>query len=551
MAKKFVVGIDFGTLSGRAAVVSAEDGEVLATSDKAYEHAVMDRTLTAGDGQSLPAEFALQCAHDYMDVLFEIVPAAVEKSGIDPADVVGLGLDFTSSTVVAAKEDGTPVSDEFPNRPHAYVKLWKHHGAQEQADRMVKVANERGEAWLNRYGGIISSELLVPKMLETFEEDPEVFDATDVFIDAGDWVIWQLSGNRNFAAGMAGYKRLYQDGKNLSKEYLAALNPEFSDALELKMQGPIIPLGSKAGELTDEAAKKLGLPDGIALAAANIDAHVNAPAAEGVEPGQLVAAMGTSTAAVLSYPELRDVYGAFGVVDGGVVDGQWGYEVGQTAVGDIFAWFVDHCVPAHYAKEAEERGISIHTLLTEKVERQEVGEHGLVALDWHNGVRSVLMDSNLSGTIVGLTLHTPPESIYRALIEATAFGMRRIVDAFKDADIEVTEYIAAGGLVKNPFLMQVYADVLNMPISTATNEQNGALGSAIFAATAAGVYDSVAQASGAMGDKDVATFTPDEERAKRYDELYALYIKLHDYFGRENSDVMHDLKRIQREATRA
>ncbi len=549
---RYVVGIDFGTLSGRAAIVRVSDGQVLSTADTQYRHGVMDRTLTAGDNQKLPGEFALQVPADYLEVLQDAVPRALAESGVDPAQVVGIGLDFTASTVLPTTADGTPLCEleQFTNRPHAYAKLWKHHGAHTQADRMVKVAIERGETWLGRYGGVISSELLVPKALETLEEDREVYDAAEVYTEAMDWIVWQLTGSLSYAAGVAGYKRIFQDGHDLDPDYLAALNPDFADFFTTKMSAPVLPLGAKAGELTARAAAWTGLPAGIAVAVGNIDAHVNAPAAQGVESGQLVAAMGTSTAMVVSHPDLRDVPGAFGVVDGGVVDGQWGFEAGQTAVGDIFAWFVDHCVPADYVAEAEQRGLSVHQLLAEKASVQKVGEHGLVALDWHNGNRSILMDPNLSGVIVGLTLHTSPEDQYRAWIEATAYGVRRIIESFRASGVEITEYIAAGGLVKNAFLMQVYADVLNLPISIATNEQNGALGSAIFAATAAGEYGSVAEAAAAMGDKQVAAYTPIGENAKVYDQLYAEYEQLHDWFGKGGNDVLHRLKQIQRAASR-
>ena len=548
----YVLGIDFGSLSGRAAVVRVSDGAVLGTADTQYRHQVMDQRLTAGDGQALPPSFALQNAPDYLEVLWDAVPRAVEASGVYPADIVGIGLDVTAATVVAAKADGRPLSTlpEFADHPHAYVKMWKHHGAHEQADRMVRLARERGDAWLDRFGGVISSELMVPKLLETLEEDRAVYDATDVFVDASDWLVWQLTGTLSYAAGLAGYKRLVVDGRNLPSDYLAALNPDFARVFDDKMVGPIIPLGGKAGQLQPEVAAHMGLPAGIAVAAGNIDAHANAPAAKGVEPGQLVAGMGTSTAAVLCHPDLRAVPGAFGIVDGGVVDGLWGYEVGQTSVGDTFAWFVANCVPQRYFDEAAEAGVSVHQLLSDLSAGQAVGEHGLLALDWNGGTRSVLMDPNLSGMILGLTLQTPAESIYRALVEATAFGMRRIIQAFRDSGIEVTEFIATGGLLKNRVLMQIYADVLNMDISIATNAQNAALGSAIFAAVAAGEYPTVAAAADAMGDKRVAAYRPDPVRAAGYDILYDRYSVLHDYFGRGTNEVMHELKALQRRVLR-
>lgn len=550
MKDSYIIGVDFGTLSGRAAVVSVKDGEVLASAAVEYAHGVMEDTLTAGDGQKLPPEFALQVPSDYLAVLREAVPQALKDSGIDAMSVIGLGLDFTSSTVVAAKKDGTPLCEleEFRNRPHAYAKLWKHHGAHAQSQRMVEVAKQQGEEWLGRYGGIISSELLVPKALETLEKDPEVYAAADVYTEAMDWLVWRLTGTLVAAAGAAGYKRLFQDGADLSQEYLEALNPEFGTFFVDKMSAPVQPLGSKAGGLTAEAAKWTGLPEGIAVAVGNIDAHVTAPAVQGVLPGQLVAIMGTSTAMVLSHPELHEVPGMFGVVNGGVVDGQWGYEVGQTAVGDIFAWFVDNCVPEVYTQEARERDLSVHAVLTEKAAELKVGKSGIIALDWHNGNRSVLMDPNLSGMMVGQTLRTRPEEQYRALLEATAFGVRRIRDSFIESGIEVTEYIAAGGLIKNSFIMQIYADVLDMPISVAATEQAGALGSAIFAAVAAGAYDSAADAAAAMGSKKDAAYEPDQDRTKAYDALYAEYLELHDYFGRGANDVMHRLREITRKA---
>ena len=550
MDQSYVIGVDFGTLSGRAAVVNVKNGEVLASAIVEYTHGVMEDTLTAGDGQKLPQDFALQVPSDYLSVFRDAVPRAVKDSGINASSVIGLGLDFTSSTVVAAKWDGTPLCEfeEFRNRPHAYVKLWKHHGAHAQSQRMVEVARQRNEGWLARYGGIISSELLVPKALETLEKDPEVYAAADVYAEAMDWLVWRLTGTLVAAAGAAGYKRLYQNEADLSEEYLKALNPEFASFFTDKMSAPVKPLGSRAGGLTAEAAEWTGLPEGIAVAVGNIDAHVTAPAVQGVLPGQLVAIMGTSTAMVLSHPELHEVPGMFGVVNGGVVDGQWGYEVGQTAVGDIFAWFVDNCVPEAYAQEARERDVSVHVVLTDKAARLKVGQSGIIALDWHNGNRSVLMDPNLSGMMMGQTLRTRPEEQYRALLEATAFGVRRIRDSFIDSGIEVVEYIAAGGLIENAFLMQIYADVLDMPISVATTGQAGALGSAIFAAVAAGAHDSTADAAAAMGAKHDAAYAPDPAQAKAYDALYAEYLELHDYFGRGANEVMHRLRQMARKA---
>lgn len=550
MAEKYVVGLDFGTLSGRAAIVRVSDGALMGTAVHAYPHGVMDRTLDAADGQTLPPDFALQDPSDYLEALFASVPAALADSGVDPGDVIGIGLDFTSSTVVACKEDGTPVCelDEFAGDPHAWVKLWKHHGAVDQANRIVDLARERGEKWLARYGGVLSSEMLLPKVLETLEKAPDVYRATDVFCDAMDWITWFLTGRLTFAAGESGYKRVLQDGQYPSREFLGALNSEFADVYTEKMNAPVSPLGGRVGGLRAGVAEKLGLPEGIAVATGNIDAHVTAPAVQAVEDGAMTAIMGTSVCYVVSWPEPSPVAGIFGVVNGGIVDGSWGFEAGQTAGGDIFSWFVENCVPARYSEEARELGVPVHELLTRKCEGQQVGEHGLVALDWLNGNRSVLADAELSGLILGQTLTTTPEDQYRALLEACAFGSRTILESFRSAGVEINELVVAGGLTENRLLMQILSDVCRMPLSVGTAKQPGALGSAIFAAVAAGAYRDAKEASSAMGSKVKDVYLADEGRANRYDVLYREYQTLHDYFGRGGNDVMHRLRNFKRQA---
>jgi L-ribulokinase len=549
MDQKYVIGIDYGTLSGRALVVSAVDGLEKGTAVKEYTHGVMDRTLTANRDEALPPDFALQVPEDYIEVLRDAVPAALDDAAIDPDDVIGIGIDFTSATVIPTLEDGTPLNelDKFEGNPHAYVKLWKHHGGQDQANRIAKLAQDRHEPWLARYGGLISSELLLPKVLETFEKAPDVYKHAAFFVNALDWIVWRMTGNLVYAAGDSGYKRMYQDGRYPSKDFLQALNPGIVDLFEEKMKGEIRPLGAKAGGLTEEFATIMGLKPGIAVAVGNIDAHVTAAAVNAVEPGQLTAIMGTSSCYVVSGPEPKEVPGMFGLVDGGIVDGLWGFEAGQTGVGDIFAWFVDTCVPPAYFEEAENKDVDMHTLLTQKAADQEVGEHGLVALDWHNGNRSILVDNDLSGLMLGTTITTTPEDQYRALLEATAFGARTIIEAFQNAGVEITEFVAAGGLLKNQFLMHLFADVTRLPLSTAVSAQSGSLGSAVHAAVAAGAYPDVPTAARAMGGKVTAAYVPSEERAKQYDELYAEYKQLHDHFGRPGgNEVMHRLKQTRR-----
>ena len=547
MNEKYTVGVDFGTLSGRALVVRVSDGFELASSEYIYPHAVMEKHLP--DGTPLPPEYALQHPLDYLGVFEVAVPAALRSSGIQAADVVGIGIDFTACTVLPTLEDGTPLCllPEFRGRPHAWVKLWKHHAAQGQADRINALAHSRGESWIARYGGKISSEWAFSKALEVLEKDPEVFHRAGKWIEAADWVVWQLCGNETRNSCTAGYKEMYQDGHYPSSEYLKALHPDFDQVLN-KLGHTLSPLGSRAGGLTREAAGWTGLLEGTAVAVGNVDAHVTAPAANAIGAGQMVAIMGTSTCHIVNGESLEEVPGMCGVVDGGITPGLYGYEAGQSGVGDLFGWMVAHVTPPEYHARARERGVSVHQILTEEAAKQAIGEHGLIALDWLSGNRSVLVNAELSGVFVGLTLSTRAPDLYRALLESTAYGTRTILEAFEESGVPVHELIIAGGLMKNPLLMQIYADVTGRELSLVASHQGGALGSAIFAAVAAGLYPDIYEAARAMGKHHRAVYKPILENQKAYDRLYAEYKLLHDYFGRGANEVMKRLKALRVEA---
>jgi L-ribulokinase len=542
----YVVGVDFGTLSGRALLVRVSDGAELGTAVHDYRHGVMDAALAA-TGELLPPDWALQDPQDYLDVLHEAVPAAVAAAGVDPAQVIGIGTDFTASTPLPVTRSGTPLCrlPGLAGRPHAYPKLWKHHAAQGQADRINEVARERSEPWLARYGGKISAEWQYAKALQVLDEDPEIYQQTERWIEAADWIIWQLCGAETRNACTAGYKGIRQGGQYPSPEYLAALDPRFAGFVRDKLAHPVSPLGARAGSLTARAAAWTGLPEGIAVAVGNVDAHVTPPAANAIGNGQMVLIMGTSTCHVMNSATLAEVPGMCGVVDGGIVAGHFGYEAGQTGVGDIFAWFADHAVPAAYLDEAARRGISVHDLLSAEAATQPAGAHGLLALDWLNGNRSVLVDHHLSGVVAGLTLATRAPDIYRALVESTAFGTRVIIDAFESAEVAVNELVIAGGLMRNELIMQIYADVTRRPLSLIRSAQGPALGSAIHAAVAAGAYPGVPAAAAAMGSMQAGAYPPDPASAEVYDKLYAEYVTLHDYFGRGANEVLHRLRALR------
>ena len=545
----YTIGIDFGTLSGRAVLVDVRDGAEVATAVFDYPNGVIDHTLP-GSGKLLPPEWALQDPLDYIETIKQTVPAVLRESGVPPDEIVGVGIDFTACTMMPVKTDGTPLRalKEWVDNPHAWVKLWKHHASQPQADQINETARQMGESWLNRYGGKISSEWFFSKALQILQEAPEVYHAADRLLEATDWVIWQLTGNETRNACTAGYKAMVQDGHYPSRDYFAALHPEFAGVIDSKMSREFAQLGDRAGGLTAEMAAATGLNEGTAVAVANVDAHVTAPAVKATEPGVMVMIMGTSTCHMMSGTELKEVDGMCGVVQGGIIPGLYGYEAGQSGVGDIFAWFVDNAVPPEYHESAAVAGLNLHEYLEQEANKQEVGEHGLVALDWWNGNRSTLVDTNLSGLLIGMTLATRAPDIYRALIEATAFGTREIIEAFEARGIEVKELVAAGGLPeKNLLLRQIYADVTGRPFKLSGSDQAPALGSATHAAVAAGVYPDIQAAADKMGKLSDEVISPIPENMAAYDKLYADYKLLYDYFGRGANDAMKRLKALKRE----
>ncbi len=545
----YTIGIDFGTLSGRAVLVDVADGTEVATAVFDYPNGVIDHVLPGSD-KPLPPEWALQDPLDYIETVKQTVPAVLKESGVPAAEVVGVGIDFTACTMLPVKADGTPLRalPEWADNPHAWVKLWKHHASQPQADQINETARQMGESWLNRYGGKISSEWFFSKALQILQEAPAIYQAADRLLEATDWVIWQLTGVETRNACTAGYKAMVQDGHYPSRDYFAALHPEFANVIDDKMTRDFAELGSRAGGLTSAMAAATGLKEGTAVAVANVDAHVTAPAVKATDPGIMVMIMGTSTCHIMSGTELKEVDGMCGVVHGGIIPGLYGYEAGQSGVGDIFAWFVDHAVPPEYHAAAADANLNLHEYLEQEAGKQAVGEHGLVALDWWNGNRSTLVDANLSGLLLGMTLATRAPDIYRALIEATAFGTREIIEAFEERGIEVRELVAAGGLPeKNLLLRQIYADVTGRPFKLAGSDQAPALGSAMHAAVAAEVYPDIQAAAAKMGKLSDQVISPIPENKAAYDQLYAEYKLLYEYFGRGANDAMKRLKTLKRE----
>lgn len=542
---RYTIGVDFGSLSGRAILADTADGRVIASAQFDYPHQIMDSSLPCGT--PLARGWALQHPQDYLDVLDHTLP--ILASAVDPADIVGIGIDCTASTVLPVLADGTPLcmTEAFSRCPQAYIMMWKHHGGQNQARRMTALAKAREEDWLPFYGGIVNAEWYFPKLLEVLEEAPEVYRAMAHYVEAADWLIWQLTGRQTRSYGCLGYKSFYRNGKFPDKSFFADLNPAFENVIEEKVSGPIVPLGACAGYLTPEAAARYGLRPGIPVAAGNIDAHACVPAAGIDGEGKLLAIVGTSTCHIVLSKKELPVPGMSGVVAHGVLPGLAAYEAGQSCVGDSFHWFERTCVPASVQQEAADEKLSVQALLTKKAQALFPGESGLLALDWFNGNRSVLADADLTGLILGMTLQTRPEEIYRALIEATAYGARVILEGYRESGVPVNSFYASGGVSqKNALAMQIYADVLGMPVHIVDAAQGPALGSAIYAAAAAGIYPDAAQGARQMGAKVSRVYTPVPEHAAVYDRLYREYKTLHDTFGRGANPVMKTLKSLMK-----
>lgn len=545
--KPYTVGVDFGTLSARAILLDTRDGREVKDAVFVYPHGVMEDMLP--DGTKLPPLYALQDPDDYLLALKKTVPALFEGTGVNPAEVAAIGIDFTSCTVLPVDKDGVPLCRQkrFASDPQAYVKLWKHHGAQEQADRMTAAAGKYNEPWLGVFGGRVSSEAFFPKILEVLERSPAVFAAAERFMEAGDWISLCLTGNETHSIPFAGYKAFWTEENGYpSDAFLRALHPGLAGIVGTKIPSAVSPLVSNAGKLNRAGAELTGLLPGTAAALPMIDAHAAMPALGITGNGDMMIILGTSACHILNSETETAVPGICGYVKNGVIPGLVTYEAGQSSSGDCFDWFVKRNVPEDYRREAEARGIGIHQLLREKAERLRPGESGLLALDWLGGNRSILSDASLTGMMLGMTMQTKPEEQYRAWIEATAYGTRKILENYEEHGIAVNSITAAGGIAaKDPMLMQIYADVTKRPIAVAGSTQAAARGSAIYAAAAGGLFRSIPDACERLALPPQSVYTPDPAASEVYDELYDMYQTLHDYFGRREDSVMRRLSALR------
>lgn len=554
MAKKYCIGLDFGTLSARAALVSVETGEEKASLMYTYRNAVIDNVLPESNVKILP-DCAFQDPQDYLDALTILLSGIWKKANVDPVDIIGIGINFTSCTLVSLDQNMDPMcfNPKYRKDPQSWVKLWKHHGAQTEADRINQIAKKRNEAFLHRYGGQSSSEWMFAKALETLNKSPSLYQEIYCFMEAGDWLVYQLTGNVKKSTVFAGYKGFWHESDGYpSADFFKAVHPDFECVVKekIRFEDKLYRPGTFAGTITAQIAEKTGLCLNTCVSVSVIDGHAAVPAVGMKEENAMLLVMGTSLCHMLVSEKYMLVDGICGVVKDGLLPGFYGYEAGQPAVGDMLAWFVNTMVNEDYQNEARKKNISVYGLLEEKAATLKVGQSGCLALDWWNGNRSVLSNSDLSGMVVGMTLTSKPEEIYRALIEAAAFGSRRILDEFAGEGIHIDKVYACGGLSqKSPFVVQVFSDILGCPIHVTDSDQTAALGSAMFAAVAAGEqnggYGTLFEAINKMKSKDKCIYTPQEDTREVYNLLYEQYRVLHDYFGKINCETMPLLKKLR------
>lgn len=538
MSTRYSIGVDFGTESGRVLLLDLDTGEQQDSVVVPYASGVIDDTLPA-TGEALPPDWALQDPSDWTAVLLDGIPGALQRAGVSPASVVGIGIDFTSCTVLPVARDGWPLCEEtvWRTHRHAWPKLWKHHAAQRVADRLNEVASARGERFLSRYGGRISSEWYFPKLIELWLEDRDVYDAATAFVEAADWITWWLTGIDMRQACTAGYKALWSPDEGLpDAEFFDAAYPGF-DEPQRKLGSRFVPLGTRAGTLRPDLARQLGLTADVSVAVGNVDAFVSVPGAGVSRPGTFVVVIGTSICDVVVHPAEIRLPGITGVVRDGVLPGMYGYEAGQAAVGDMLGWFVD----------ALGAGVS-HEQLEAAAAVLAPGQSGLLALDWWNGNRTILADADLSGLIIGLTLQSTVPEIYRALLESIAFGSRRIMDNFEEYGVPLSDVLACGGIAeRSPLMMQLLADTSGRTVSVPEVTDVPARGSALFGAVAAGAFADIASAARLLAPSRMRRYTPAPDAVRVYERVYAVYRDLYHEMGVTNAGSLRALKRIRGE----
>jgi len=546
----YSIGLDFGTLSGRAVLIDHQSGREIASCDYVYPHAVMEKTLPGGD-RPLPEGYALHHPQDYLDALPALLKGILEKSGVDARDITGIGVDTTATTIIPLDDQDMPLCfrEEFRNNPHAWIKLWKHHTTQPQADRLNALAQEQKKGFLQRCGGKVSAEWYWPKVMEIAKEAPEVYENAHSIVELADWIAFLLTHEKKRCQFIAAFHAHdYQSDYGMDEDFLRALDPLLIRQAKKNQRWPQQKLLTRTGGLQADLAARTGLIPGTAVAVACTDSPIAMLSMGITREEDAVLIMGTS--GMLMFYSKKDVCipGAMGTAENALLPGHTLHLFGQSAVGDIYQWFVNHLAPHSYYLEAQEKGESIYQLLNRKIAAIPPDSPLPIALDWMNGNRCLLQNANLSGVMAGLTLSTTADQIYRALIEATAFGLKKMLDAAREAGVSVKSIRACGGIAyKSPEIMQIYADILELPISTSSCSQPNAQGSAIMGAMAAGSqnggYDDILKAVAAMQCPMVRTYQPCSRHQAAYRRRYRHYCQMHQHFGVDQKEMTEEIRR--------
>ena len=522
----YALGVDFGTLSARAIILRIADGAIAASCSNPYTHGVLDSYLP--DGTALPANYALSYPEDFITSMAGAVRGALRESGISPRQIIGIGIDSTSCTLIPTDRYGKPMCEypEFQSRCHAYAKVWKHHAAEPFARYFEHLARTEQEPFLKDCGNSISCEWAIPKILEIRQYDPELYHKISYFLDLPEWLTWKMTGSLARSVACAGYKFHWKEGRGYpSREFLDKAAPGFGGEFYEKAAGSVLQLASPAGKLTAGMAERLGLPAGLTVAVGSLDGHIATTAAGTSDENECVLITGTSNVIAFLSKEYRYVPGICGCVYGGVKPGFYSYEAGQACTGDMLDWFTKHCVPQAYHLEAAGKGIDIHKLLSEKAEAGHPSNNPLTILDWMNGSRNLPSDSSLKSGFMGISLTTRPEDIYCAMIQGIACTTRFILEHCEAHGFSFERILAAGGIPsKNPFYMQQYANILGRDIDAASYSDLPAMGSAIQAACAAGKskggYDSLKEAEDHMKWRSYIRYKPDQAYRNEYENIF-------------------------------
>lgn len=549
----YALGFDFGTLSCRCVLIDLKNGKLKGSSESRYKSGVIEEALDDGN-ILLPFNWALQDPNDWIESMSEVCHKILQESKVKPEQILSIGTDFTNCTVVPCKANGTVLCqiDEYRKRPHAWPKLWKHHGAQQYAEE-IQVAAKNNTTWLKKYfGNAVSSEWLFPKALQVLREDPDIYRETEIFIEAVDYIVLFLTGRVTRNTGLLGLNSFWSEEFGFpSDAFLKQLDPRMEHFVQEKMWGDMLEVGDCAGHLTKEAAAILGLTTETIVASGHGDSEVTACGVGASSSGSMILVMGTSTCHQMLSDQFLSFEGLCSVAKGGMIPGLYSYESGQPATGDTFAWLERLCQGGRYEEEAKKANRSLLAYLGELAEKIEPGASGLLALDWLAGNRCLLFDDRLSGAIIGLSLETKIEEIYRALVEGNIFGSKKIIDNYEANGLHIKQVFAVGGIAERaPWIIQMCADVIGKPVYVPTFEYVSARGAAICSAVALGKIDSkhgflnFEDACIALIPKERREFVPDRKRMEEYEEIYQLYSCFHDTMAKPNF-IMKRLKEIK------